>query len=216
NHADAMLNALLPLQKLAAAGPAVLVNHHPRKQGSADGLAARGSGALAACVDALAEVHWYDRASGADRRRPLPAGSRCDETPRQLVIELNEAGTDYASRGDFADDALRPAEAALRAAIGSATVKLSRREVLDRWPAEQPRPAPSVLWELLERAVRRGELKRDGPGLKNDPFHYWLPALEELWQSDLMLGCLQQASDAARAVRRNLPASPFERSREDE
>ena len=96
NHADAMLNALLPLQKLAAAGPAVLVNHHPRKQVSADGLAARGSGALAACVDVLAEMHWYDRASDADRRRRLMAWSRYDETPRQLVIELNEAGTDYA------------------------------------------------------------------------------------------------------------------------
>ena len=73
-----------------------------------------------------------------------------------------------------------------------------------------------MLWELLERAVRRGELRRDGTGLRNDPFHYWLPALEELWQSDPVMGCLQRVPDGARAARRNLPASPLERSAGDE
>jgi hypothetical protein len=58
-----------------------------------------------------------------------------------------------------------------------------------------------ALWQLLERAVERGELKRDGAGTKNDPFRYWLPSLEERWRTDAIAALLQQTQDAAREVR---------------
>ena len=75
NDADAMLTALLPLQRLTAAGLAVLVLHHPRKRASADGQAARGSGALSGYVDVLIEMHWYEQAADNDRRRRLLASA---------------------------------------------------------------------------------------------------------------------------------------------
>src|SRR5262245_27923009 len=88
NSAGVMLSALLPLQRLTAAGLAVLVLHHPRKGEFLAGQAARGSGALAGYVDIVVEMHCANRADPDDRRRVLRAFSRHEETPRQLVIEL--------------------------------------------------------------------------------------------------------------------------------
>src|SRR5262249_40946179 len=51
NSASGMLEALLPLSRLTAAGAAVLLLHHPRKGEWVDGQMARGSGALAGFAD---------------------------------------------------------------------------------------------------------------------------------------------------------------------
>jgi hypothetical protein len=53
---------------------------------------------------------------------------------------------------------------------------------------------------LLERYVSRGELKRDGVGLRTDPYRYWLPSSEERWQNDPIARLLQQVDDATRAT----------------
>lgn len=89
NDAAAMLDALAPLQQLAARGLSVLVLHHPAKKSRDDGPTGRGSGALLGCADILLELRWYRRPAEADRRRRLLALSRFDDTPRELVIELN-------------------------------------------------------------------------------------------------------------------------------
>src|SRR5439155_13812744 len=53
--AEAMLEALLPLRQLTAAGVAVLL-HHPRKTAAPGGQVARGSAALSAFADVLVEM----------------------------------------------------------------------------------------------------------------------------------------------------------------
>jgi hypothetical protein len=73
NQADAMLEALLPLQRLTRRGLAILLLHHPRKQPAAGGMAARGSGALTGFADILVEMHWQGEPAGPDRRRLLSA-----------------------------------------------------------------------------------------------------------------------------------------------
>src|SRR5947199_360650 len=83
------------------AGTAVLILHHPRKQASAAGQWARGSGALSGYVDILLEMHYYATADADDRRRKVLAYSRHDETPRRQVIELDSGGTDWLARGDL-------------------------------------------------------------------------------------------------------------------
>src|SRR5437763_4222758 len=209
NDAGAMLTALLPLQRLTAAGLAVLVLHHPRKRTSADGQWARGSGALSGYVDVLIEMHWYEQAADNDRRRRLLAWSRYDETPRQLVIELNAAGTDYACLGDFEEEASRLLRPPLWQILASARTKLTRKQVLEQWPPDQPKVDPTSVWRLLERAVESGELKREGTGLKNDLFRYWLPSLEELWQTDPFAHLEQLMADNAREVLLGRPPTPF-------
>src|SRR5262249_8766964 len=139
----------------------------------------------------------------------LLAWSRYDETPRQLVIELNAAGTDYASLGDFEEEASRPLHSPLRQILGSTRTKLTRKHILEQWPPDQPKPDPASVWRLLEAAVASGDLKREGTGLKNDPFRYWLPSLEELWRTDPMARLEQLMADNARDLLRNLPPTPF-------
>jgi hypothetical protein len=97
-------DALAPLQRLAARGLAVLALHHPAKRNKGDGPTGRGRGALLGCADILIEMRWYRRPTDADRRRRLLGLSRFDETPRELVIELNAEGTDYLARGTLADE----------------------------------------------------------------------------------------------------------------
>ncbi len=209
NHADGMLAALLPLQRLTKAGLAVLVLHHPRKNAAADGQAARGSGALSGYVDVLVEMHWHGQAADNDRRRRLLAWSRYDETPRQLLIEMTPDGTDYVCLGDVEADPSGPVRSPLWLLLENVRTKLTRRMILDLWPPDHPRPAATALWRLLSRAVERGELKREGSGLKNDAYRYWLPSLEEKWQRDPLEEIHQMILDSNREMLQHLDRYPF-------
>jgi hypothetical protein len=184
NSAAGMLDALAPLQRLTAAGVAVLLIHHPRRRDSAEGQAARGSGALLGFVDVVVEMHWFDRPAATERRRRLVAFSRHEETPPSLVIEWTADGTDYVAHGDAAAEHYRSGWDVLRAVLEDAPRKLTRQEVLEEWPPDHPRPDPATVWEWLERAVELGQVLRDGRGRKNDPYRYWLPGQEgkEHWR----------------------------------
>jgi hypothetical protein len=184
SSAGPMMEALLPLQQLTALGLAVLLLHHPRKGTNPDGQAARGSGALSSYADVLIEMHFCTRAAETDRRRRLQAFSRYDETPRQLVIELNANGTDYQALGDFLDDDFAHHWEVLRMVLDDAPRKLTRQRVLDEWPADFPAPSDVTLWRWLEQAAGRGLVLKEGTGRKTRPFRYWLPGKEEEWRKD--------------------------------
>jgi hypothetical protein len=183
NDAVAMLDALAPLQRLAARGVSVLALHHPAKKERGDGPSGRGSGALLACADILLDMRCYRRPLDDDRRRRLFALSRFDETLRELIIELNADGTDYLSRGCFADEEFAAHWRLLESLLRQVESKLSREEILAGWPAEE-RPDPTTLYRWLRRAVERGLLRQDGLGKSKDPFRYWLPESEERWRKD--------------------------------
>lgn len=184
NDAGAMLEALMPLRRLTAAGLAVWPLHHPRKGKIVPGQAARGSGALAAFVDILMEIDWYGHPDDGDRRRRLRTFSRHPQTPPRLVIELNADGTDYVSHGDFQEDNFADTWRRLEAVLQRAGRKLTRRALLRAWPTGGTPPTEHALWRWLDRGVHKGRLLRDGTGRKNDPYRYWLPSQEEAWQQD--------------------------------
>ena len=175
-----MLEALVPLQQLTSRGLAVLLLHHPRKKRSQDGDHSRGSGALPAFADILIEMHPYLRSSPFDRRRRLRALSRHTETPRQLVIELNAAGTDYFSHGNQPDESFAENWSLLCAVLSAAPGKLTRRELHDRWPPGSAKPTEVTLWKWLDRALAQGLVLREGSGRKNEAFRYGLAGVEEL------------------------------------
>jgi hypothetical protein len=178
NLAGAMLDALLPLQRLTSRGVCLFVMHHPRKGEVKAGQAARGSGALAGHVDILLEMTWYGRPTDLDRRRRIEAYSRHAETPRRLVIELTADGTDYLGHGDWGDDALGPSWELLRGLL-AAGQPLTRQEILARWPVSVlPVPDGVTLWRWLERLAAEGQVRRDGLGRRNNPYRYGLPCLE--------------------------------------
>ncbi len=96
NQAGAALEALRPVQSVAASGPACVVIRHERKSGGEVGDSGRGSSAFAGAVDVLMALRPV---SGEDQRRELLAKGRFDGIPSRVVIELREDGT-YAALGD--------------------------------------------------------------------------------------------------------------------
>jgi hypothetical protein len=183
NNAGCMLEALAPLRQLTRRGLGVFVLHHPGKGEPGIGQLARGSGALMAAADILLEMRLYPKAADDDRRRWLQALSRFPETPRQKVIELTADGTDYVSRGTFAEEEFAARWEVLRTLLAGAIHKYRRQDVYRRWPGEE-RPDKKSLGRWLERAVELGLLRRDGRGQRGHPYRYWLPEREEAWRQD--------------------------------
>ncbi|MCI0456484.1 MAG: AAA family ATPase [Gemmataceae bacterium] len=181
SHAGTMPEALLPLQQLTSRGVSVLLLHHPAKRVSTAGMAARGSGALSGFVDILIEMDRDRRAADDDRRRWLRAYSRYEETPRQLVSELNAEGTDYGAVSDVRAEAFSASWQRLRMVLEDANGKLTRREILAEWPEDFDKPNPATVWEWLQRAVAQGLVSQEGTGRKNDPYRYWIPGREQTW-----------------------------------
>jgi hypothetical protein len=205
NQADAMLHALAPLQLLTKEGLAVLGLHHPGKKKVAGGMAARGSGALSGHVDILVEMRWYDNADKDDRRRRLLAWSRHEETPRELIMELNAAGTDYSSVTEPEDDEMQGTRSSLWHVLERARTKLTQKQIREQWPCGDPKPAVAYLSRLLGRAVERGEVKRQGEGTKTNAYRYWLPSLEEKWQKDPMAKLEQTMLESRLELMQRLP-----------
>ncbi len=180
SHAGLMIEALAPLQRLTAAGLGVCLLHHPRKGSCIAGQAARGSGALSGFVDIALEMRHVGRVAAGGRRRRLVAFSRWEETPRQLVIELNAEGTDYLCHDARSEDDFLENWEQLRAALADAPRKLTRRQVAKRWPGGPPHGV--TVWRWLDQAVAQGLVCRDGSGRKREPFRYWLREREEQWR----------------------------------
>ncbi len=188
NLAPLMLEMLAPLRRLTERRMAVLLLHHPRKETAAEGMAARGSGALSAYADILVEIDCCRRSRpGNDRRRALAAFSRFDDTPRDLVIELNAQGTDYEARGEAALDEFLEHWSRLQAVLAAARGKLTRRELAASWPdADGPAPPDTSLHRYLNAALARGLLRSEGAGTRESPLRYWLPEAEQRWNEDPM------------------------------
>jgi hypothetical protein len=200
SEAGGILDALLTLQRLTTAGLAVLLLHHPRKQGRADSRWARGSGALTGFADILIEMDYHVGPTAdaePDRYRRVTAYSRFDETPRSRVIELAANGTEYRSLGDFAEAAFVGGWHDVQAILDEATTKLTRREILKRWPADKPRPVPETIWRWLDKAVADGLAFHDGDGRRASPYRYWNKSLEAKWAADPGMRRLEESREEA-------------------
>lgn len=172
--AGSMLEALLPLQRLAEQGLAVWLLHHPAKGETLAGQSARGSGALMGCVDILIEMQYYGHAADEDRRRRLQAWSRYEETPRRLVIELNAEGTDYRTCAAAPPEDFLACWPFLQTILAGASSSLTQREILRSWPSDSEPPSEVTLWRWLRRAAEHGLLRQEGTGRRNDAFRYGL------------------------------------------
>lgn len=201
NHARLLLEALLPLRRLAESGVAVLLVHHPRKAAAPEGMASRGSGVLPAFVEILVEMYAYKANDVSDRRRRLVAFSRDPATPRSLLIELNAEGTGYtAAEEDPDDEAFSQNWLVLRMVLEDAREELTRQEILEQWPSTFPAPKPTTLWRWLDQAHQRGLIQCTGSGRRNDPHRYFLADKVALWEGDPMYVLGKQIRESCRQV----------------
>ena len=169
------LRRLLPsMRVLTERGMAVLLLHHPAKEDGGLGKAARGSGVLPMFADIVLELRLPHGDAGSRRRR-LSGFSRFAETPRQMHLELNDAGDDYQVLldQDIHDD-FRMIWDTIAAILQAAEQPLTRQELLARWPRDRVAPHVASLWRWLLRADMLGLLVREGEGTKHGAFRYRL------------------------------------------
>ncbi len=101
NDSGPALEIMQPLDEAAAAGLAVLVVRHDRKDASGNIVdAGRGSNAYAGAFDQLLSLKRVGGA-GHDNRRKLCSEGRFEETPRELVVEY--VGGTFVDRGTEAN-----------------------------------------------------------------------------------------------------------------
>lgn len=84
--------------------------------------------------------------------------------------------------------------------LEDASGKRTRRELLKEWPEDFPAPADSTLYRLLEQAVERRLVCRDGTGRSHAPFRYWLPEKEEIWKDDPVYQFYEEQERIARSL----------------
>jgi hypothetical protein len=186
NDAAEILKAVAPLQRLTTRGVSVLLSHHPRKGPVVPGQAARGSGALSACVDIILEMQPVCRRNPKDRRRRLRAYSRYAATPPSWVIEWTADGTDYVGLGPSAEPDLAHGWPVLQALLADAEGPMTRGDIFRAWPDSAAAPARKTLWKWLGRVVREGHVLQQGRGSRKEPYRYSLPGMTEKWQAQIL------------------------------
>jgi hypothetical protein len=166
NNSGDALEAIGPLQLLAAAGFAILLTRHDRKSGGEVGDSARGSGAFTGAVDIVVGL-GRDAHDARPTMRHLACLSRFTETPPELVIELVEGR--YLVVGT-SEEALAQAR---------------RERLLGALPAfEEPAALQSLAEDLDEKVktvraqlnelLAEGLVARHGEGVRGKPYEWSL------------------------------------------
>ena len=133
---------------------------------------------LAAFADIVIEM-TIPRGLGKTRRRMLTGVGRYPETLQSATAELNLAGTDYLLLPD-SPAPHPPLLTTLQTLLTQSPTPLTRRELLELWPGEPPRP--DSLWRTLARGVELGLFTGAGKGTKTEPFRFTLAKQPEVTQ----------------------------------
>ncbi len=181
SDAGTVLEFLQPLQRLAAAGVAVLVIHHPRKERSEEGSCARGSGAMLGFVDIILELHHVGSMANDENRRKLIGRSRYIDTPRRLNYAwCNKTGV-FAAVNDIEEDRFRGNWTKVKSILQRRTEAATPQELLVDWPGDQPAPSAGVLYLWLNRAYDKKLVRRCGEGRCKKPYRFRLPNADDAY-----------------------------------
>lgn len=168
NNAGDALEAMEPLMDCAAAGMAILVNRHRRKGGAVDiADEGRGSSAFSGAVDVILTLR---RKSGMSRPaiRELLAASRFDETPEEMIVELDpERG--YVALGTEQAIAAQEAEQAVLEILDGRDDGMPTKDVI-----EAVGKVRRTVERALENLQKAGMVRRLGEGGRKDPYRWIL------------------------------------------
>lgn len=180
NDASEVGDAMLAIQRVAHAGAAVLLLHHPAKAEATEGRAARGSGALAGFCDVIVEFRRFDPQRREDRRRVLTTYSRFPESPDTTVLALTDQG--YVAEGTRADVKRADRISVVMDMIGEHEMTLEA--LLKAWPSgDVAKPGLRTLRNDLQHAFEEKMLARSGDGRKGRAYLFsalnGIPATQE-------------------------------------
>lgn len=170
NDAAQVIAALMPLRKLAAAGPAVLPVHHLGKADLGEGKGARGSTGLPGFVDVLAELKRFKPTEPADRCRVITGWGRFREVPDELVVRLADDGRSYTVEGSRRQVRQQDARETLLDILPASQPGSTWDQIHEKWPEGQGWKKESVHAALMAGLGR--EFQRTGRGQKGDPHRY--------------------------------------------
>ncbi|MCH8823326.1 MAG: AAA family ATPase [Planctomycetes bacterium] len=179
NSSAEMLTALLPLEKITAAGAALLLIHHSKKGDAGEGQASRGSGALVGFVDVSIEIRRFDAKNRSDSRRVLTTYSRFDETPDEIVLELTADG-DYEGVGSKSDakemDRLKVLRSILPTESPGASSLQIHNELWEDSDTDIVRPGERTIRRDLKLGAEKDTplWQREGTGRSGNPFTYFI------------------------------------------
>ena len=173
NNPGGLRKALNELRVIAGLPAGVLLLH----QTSAARTRSRARGPLTAFADILIDL----QAPGGDRRlrrRDVHGVGRYPGTLEHVAAELNPEGTDYLLLPDGPPQAGFASLETVRQLLSQSAAPLTRQEILDRWPASEPRPHVDSLWRTLTRGCEQGVFVRSGEGTRAEAFRYGLAQAE--------------------------------------
>ena len=170
NNAGEVQEALMPLWTLTPHTAIALV-HHLKKADGAEGTGSRGSGALPSFVDTIIELQRHDPHKRACRKRVLSAYGRDDDTPAEIVIELQQNGLDYITHGSRQAERDGVIRQALCRILPTERPGLDFDGIKEAWP-EDEFPTKAAILDVLAEGAERGDWTRDGAGRKGDPYRY--------------------------------------------
>lgn len=175
NDATEMGNAVKPLRLITGAGAGVLIVHHPKKGDAGQFQSSRGSGALTGAVDIIVEVRRFNEKDNEDRRRVIVGVGRFPEqTPAELVIELNENG--YGTVGKKVDARRADRQVVIDSILPDTPPGLTVEEINESWPKggdAARKPSKDTIRRDLNTGVDDCHWKRTDPDYPHGPFRYW-------------------------------------------
>lgn len=167
NNATQMDSALLPLYGLMDAGAGLLMLHHERKSGGEDGVAIRGSSALAGFADILVSLRRGE--GGSASRRILQGVGRPEGVLAEQVIELVDGV--YNVVGTVAESDRESRIAVVRDILPDQGEGWTIETVLEYWPSNGiPKPSARTLQRDLSQVITG--IERLGRGVSGDSYRF--------------------------------------------
>jgi hypothetical protein len=168
-----VLEFLTPLNWLTEKGAAVLLIAHPTKHDAGEGRSTRGGGAWGGFVDLIIEMRRHDANNREDTRRVLTAYSRWDDTPAELVIELDKEKGEYQSVGTKADARAQDRMSIYADLLPKQEPGVTPEEIRTAWPnGTISRPSVKTISRDLDQAAKEGKVRCTGEGVRGDPKRY--------------------------------------------
>ena len=162
NNNTQVIRALSPLLDLAReTGATVLLVHHERKAGGAEGRSIRGGSALFGLVD---QALILDRRDGGDRtQRILRTLGRYSESPPEQIIEYTAFR--FRMVGSVEEATATARSARVLEAIAATPRDVPTIATASGLTAKQVRP-------VLAALLSEGQVARDGSGVRGSPHTY--------------------------------------------